>query len=258
MRSSPRGADAAGADRRSETAYSAKRLPCLPVERDCERRWGMKEEPKMNYCCDCEYAVKKGLFRKTWYCTCPELNWPYPVRDSVTGEPALNFGEMIPSKIVLMPGSIPLMPSFKTCEMARFYEHEEPCPYFKLKGFAPPRKNPLPCPPLPERTPVHPFVPPKTTPYHEAPPRPERVVKTMEKEKLRKFDPMIDEDSPAPEVWTKAVCDDKSCIYRSGLGCDRKWIFITEGGKCGKRMTLDKYKEYMGIKNEKKTKGANK
>lgn len=139
----------------------------------------MKEQ-SMNYCCDCGWAIRKGFIFKTWYCTCPELNWPYPVRDSVTGEPALNFGEMIPSKVILMPGSIPLMPSFKTCEMVRLYEHEGPCPYFKLKGFAPPRKHPLPCPPLPERTPVHPFVPPKTTPYHEAPPMPKMVAKAME------------------------------------------------------------------------------
>lgn len=201
----------------------------------------------MNYCCDCEYAVKKGLFLKTWYCTCPEMNRPYPVRDSVTGEPALNFGEMIPSKVILTPRSTPLMPSFKTCEMARHNEQEEPCPYFELKGFAMKRRFPLPPPTLPERRNPNPL-----------PTLPERVEKAMEKERLRKFDPMIDEDSPAPDVWTKAVCDDKSCIHRAGSGCDRKWIFITEGGKCGKRMTLDEYIEYMGIKNVEETKGANK
>lgn len=110
------------------------------------------ETDKMNYCCDCGWAVKKGLFFKRWYCTCPELNWPYPVRDSVTGEPALNFGEMIPSKVILMPGNTPLRPSFKTCEMARYYEQKEPCPYFELKGFAMKRKFRLPLPTLPERS----------------------------------------------------------------------------------------------------------
>jgi hypothetical protein len=37
----PRGGYAQETDRRPEAAYSAKRLPCLPVERDCERRLNM-------------------------------------------------------------------------------------------------------------------------------------------------------------------------------------------------------------------------
>jgi hypothetical protein len=41
MRSSPRGADVERADERPEAAYSAKRLPCLPVERAYEMRWNM-------------------------------------------------------------------------------------------------------------------------------------------------------------------------------------------------------------------------
>lgn len=219
---------------------------------------GMSEQTeKMNYCCDCVWAVKKGLFFITWYCTCPEVNFPYPTRDSVTGETALNFDEMILTKVVLLPGNPPFMPSFKTCEEARHFEQGKACPHFEEKPYAHPRKNPLPCPPLPERNIGHPLVPPKTTPYHKAPPRLERVEKATEEEKLRQFNPMIDEDSSPPEVWTKAVCDDKSCIHRAGLGCDRKWIFITKGGKCGKRMTLDEYREYMGFKAEEE-KGGNK
>lgn len=184
----------------------------------------MKEEPKMNYCCDCGWAVKKGLFFKTWYCTCPQKN------------------EVFGSHVFHPVTCKPMIKTPIACDVARFVGKEgaaeqhavnlkHPCPNYKGElrhhPAIPPMKCPLPCPPLPER-----------------------VEKAMEKEKLQKFDPMIDEDSLPPEVWTKAVCDDKSCIHRAGLGCDRKWIFITEGGNCGKRMTMDEYQKYMGFKVE--------
>ena len=31
------------------------------------------ETDKMNYCCDCGWAIRKGFIFKKWYCTCPEI-----------------------------------------------------------------------------------------------------------------------------------------------------------------------------------------
>lgn len=113
------------------------------------------ETDNMNYCCDCGWAVKKGLFFKRWYCTNPQKNEGFGshVCHPVTGKP------LIKTPIA--------------CDVARFVEKGEaveqhavnlkhPCPNYKgeLRG--------------------HPAIPPPATPYYEAPPKPERVVRTTQ------------------------------------------------------------------------------
>ena len=106
----------------------------------------MKEQ-SMNYCCDCGWAVKKGLFCKTWYCTNPEKND--------------GFGSHIFHPVTCMP----VIKTPIDCDTARFVGKgllveqyavnlKHPCPNYKgqLRGHPaiPPMKNHLPCPPRPE------------------------------------------------------------------------------------------------------------
>jgi hypothetical protein len=103
---------------------------------------------KMNYCCDCVWAVKKGLFRKTWYCTCPQKN------------------EIFGSHVFHPVTCKPMIKTPIACDVARFVGKEgaaeqhavnlkHPCPNYKGElrhhPAIPPMKCPLPCPPLPER-----------------------------------------------------------------------------------------------------------
>ena len=104
------------------------------------------ETDKMNYCCDCGWAVKKGLFFKRWYCTNPEKND--------------GFGSHIFHPVTCMP----VIKTPIDCDTARFVGKgllveqyavnlKHPCPNYKgqLRGHPaiPPMKNHLPCPPRP-------------------------------------------------------------------------------------------------------------
>lgn len=108
------------------------------------------ETDKMNYCCDCGWAVKKGLFFKRWYCTNPQKNE--------------EFGSNVFHPVTCKP----VLKTPITCDLARFVEKrggveqlavnlKHPCPNYKgqLRG--------------------HPAIPPRATPrFPEAPPMPER------------------------------------------------------------------------------------
>lgn len=116
----------------------------------------MNDEPKMNYCCDCGWAVKKGLFRKTWYCTCPEI-----MAKTKKGEISPVNGTKTIEKCTDVRGP------FNYSHLETMPDGRKLCKYYKGKfeGWSynqlgwrmppprpcPPRKNPLPCPPLPER-----------------------------------------------------------------------------------------------------------
>lgn len=115
----------------------------------------MKDEPKMNYCCDCGWAVKKGLFRKTWYCTCPEI-----MEKTKKGEISPVNGTKTIEKCTDVRGP------FNYSHLETMPDGRKLCKYYKGKfeGWSynrlgwripphlpcPPRKKPLPCPPLPE------------------------------------------------------------------------------------------------------------
>ena len=96
-----------------------------------------EQTDKMNYCCDCGWAVKKGLFRKTWYCTCPEI-----------------LKKNLDTVLCIVDTKR------TECRKLRedmFGDHFEflPCPNYKGElrhhPSIPPMKCPLPCPPLPKR-----------------------------------------------------------------------------------------------------------
>lgn len=99
----------------------------------------MIDPEKMNYCCDCEWAVRKGWVFKTWHCTNKEVNKIFGGlgydRDPVTCEP-------------FRLGTI-------KCWEARGFSSmmNPPCKHYKgeLRGHTlfPPRKNPNPIPSLP-------------------------------------------------------------------------------------------------------------
>ena len=99
-----------------------------------------EQTDKMNYCCDCGWAVKKGLFFKKRHCTCPKLQYKF-LRDPVTGL-CKNSGNLSHECERIRNAFDP------QTHLVNFYNS---CPHFEEKSYALPRKNPLPCPPLPER-----------------------------------------------------------------------------------------------------------
>lgn len=103
----------------------------------------MSDDLKMNYCCDCEHAVRTGWLFKTWRCTNREVNKIFGglgyARDLVTCKP--------------------LQLEAVECKKVRSSlcsEFDFPCQFYKgnLRShpFVPPQKHPNPIPHLPPRT----------------------------------------------------------------------------------------------------------
>ena len=115
----------------------------------------MKEQ-SMNYCCDCGWAIRKGFIFKKWYCTCPEI---MEKLKKVEISPVNGIKTIVKEKKIECTN---LRGTFAYSHLERMPDGRKFCKNYKgqLRG--------------------HPAIPPKTTPYHEAPPMPERVEKAME------------------------------------------------------------------------------
>ena len=115
------------------------------------------ETDKMNYCCDCGWAIRKGFIFKKWYCTCPEIM------------------EKL-KKVEISPVN-----GTKTIEKKKRIECTDlrgPYSYSHLEMMPDGRKF---CKNYKGQLRGHPAIPPRATPrFPEAPPMPKRVAKAME------------------------------------------------------------------------------
>ena len=213
-------------------------LSDLRAKEDNER--GKMKEQSMNYCCDCDWAVKKGLFFKRWYCTNPQKNE--------------EFGSHVFHPVTCKP----VLKTPITCDLARFVGKEgateqhavnlkHPCSNYKgqLRG--------------------HPAIPPPATPLHEAPPMPERkaasfseflmgeVQKTKEaKEANEKIIYLKEENKRLKEakeellLILKRTCN----LYRSSARCPEYVDECKHGSaqSCSTFRTIQKYDRKDGNK----------
>jgi len=197
------------------------------------------ETDKMNYCCDCGWAIRKGFIFKTWYCTCPEIM------------------EKL-KKVEISPVN-----GIKTIEKEKKIECTDlrgPYSYSHLEMMPDGRKF---CKNYKGQLRGHPAIPPRATPrFPEAPPMPKRVAKAMEEhdaaylmnqkqKKLEAENKLLKEDIKRMVTTLKHHCNhfitlklcdcftnrmgSRGCVYKRSDGCDIADFINKYDGKEGNK-----------------------